>query len=87
MVMATSQRVLQNKWRLRVMPVNKVSFNGVTTLTNGAVFTLAIGPRTLRLTAKVVLQGAWNGTVMRTDLKTAGVLPATDPYGQNTTLP
>ncbi len=64
---------------------NKVNFNGVTTLANGAVFTLAIGPKTLRLTAKVVLQGAWNGTVMRTDLKTAGVLPATDPYGQNTT--
>lgn len=64
---------------------NKVNFNGVTTLANGAVFTLAIGPKTLRLTAKVVLQGAWNGTAMRTDLKAAGVLPATDPYGQNTT--
>ncbi len=64
---------------------NKAVFNSVTTLTNGAVFTVAIGPQSLRLAIKAVLQGAWNGTAMRTDLKAAGVLPATDPYGQSTT--
>lgn len=64
---------------------NKATFNGVTNLTNGAVFTVAIGPQSLRLTTKVILQGAWDGAAMRTDLKTAGVLPVTDPYGQNTT--
>lgn len=63
----------------------KVTFNGVTALANGTVFTLAIGQQSLRLMAKVILQGAWNGTAMRTDLKTAGIIPATDPYGQNTT--
>ncbi len=64
---------------------NKAVFNGVTTLANGAVFTVAIGPQSLRLAIKAVLQGAWNGSAMRTDLKAAGVLPATDPYGQSTT--
>ncbi|AXY72538.1 hypothetical protein D3H65_00440 [Paraflavitalea soli] len=64
---------------------NKVVFNSVSTLTNGAVFTVAIGPQSLRLSIKAVLQGAWNGTAMRTDLKAASVLPATDPYGQGTT--
>ena len=63
----------------------KVSFTNITGLTNNAVFTLAIGPQTLRLNAKVNLQGAWNGSSMNTALKTTGVLPATDPYGQNTT--
>ena len=63
----------------------KATFNNITTLSNGVVFTVAIGAQSLRLTAKAILQGAWNGTAMRTDLKAAGVLPATDPYGQNTT--
>lgn len=63
----------------------KAVFNGVTSLTHGAVFTIAIGPQSLRFAIKAVLQGAWNGTAMRTDLKAAGVLPATDPYGQGTT--
>jgi hypothetical protein len=63
----------------------KATFNTVTALTNGAVFTLAVGPQSLRLNAKVILQGAWNGTAMTTALKTAAVLPTTDPYGLSTT--
>jgi hypothetical protein len=63
---------------------NIVSFSNVTALTNNAVFTLAIGPKSLRLNVKVILHGAWNGSAMGTALKTAAVIPATDPYGQNT---
>lgn len=64
---------------------NKVSFSNVTGFTNNAVFTLAIGPQSLRLNAKAILQGAWNGSAMSTALKTAAVLPDTDPYAKNTT--
>lgn len=53
--------------------------------TGNGYFTFATGTDFLVLTAKANLQGAWNGTAMRTDLKTAAVLPATDPYGLNTT--
>lgn len=64
---------------------NKLSFSNITNLSNNAVFTVAFGPQSLRLSAKAILQGAWNGSAMRTSLKTAAVLPATDPYGLNTT--
>jgi hypothetical protein len=60
-----------------------VTFDNISSLTSGMVFTLAIGPETIKLTTKVILQGAWNGTAMSTALKP--VLPATDPYGQGTT--
>jgi hypothetical protein len=63
----------------------RVSFNSVTAFTDGVVFTLAIRQQALHLTTKVILQGAWNGTAMRTDLQTAGLLPATDPYGKGAT--
>ena len=53
--------------------------------TGNTYFTFATGTDFLVLNAKANLQGAWNGTTMRTDLKTAGVLPTTDPYGLNTT--
>ncbi|WP_164735203.1 right-handed parallel beta-helix repeat-containing protein [Pseudoflavitalea rhizosphaerae] len=64
---------------------NTVSFANVTSLSHNAVFTLAVGPQSLRLNAKAILQGAWNGSSMNTGLKTAAVLPDTDPYGLNTT--
>lgn len=64
---------------------NKVSFANVTALSHNAVFTLAVGPQSLRLNAKAILQGAWNGSSMGTGLKTAAVLPDTDPYGLSTT--
>ncbi len=64
---------------------NKVSFANVTALSHNAVFTLAVGPQSLRLNAKAILQGAWNGSTMGTGLKTAAVLPDTDPYGLGTT--
>jgi hypothetical protein len=62
-----------------------VSFAGITSLTDGAVFTLAFRRNLLNLNAKVYLQGAWNGSSMDTALKAGGLLPATDPYGLNTT--
>src|SRR5260221_2989179 len=62
-----------------------VRFDNVTTLTDGAVFTLAFITNALQLNAKVILQGAWNGTAMSTTLKDNGLLPTTDPYGLNTT--
>lgn len=64
---------------------NKLSFGNITALSNNAVFTVAFGTQSLRLNAKVILQGAWNGTTMGTGLKTAAVLPASDPYNLNTT--
>lgn len=64
---------------------NKLRFNSVTTLSHNAVVTVAFGPRSLRLNAKAILQGAWNGTAMGTGLKSSAVLPTTDPYGLNTT--
>ncbi len=63
----------------------KVNFTNISGLTSGHVITLAIGSQSLRVSPKLVLQGAWNGTSMSTALKTAAVLPATDPYGQHTT--
>ena len=38
------------------------------------------------LALSLVLEGAWNGTAMRTDLKAAGVLPMSDPYGMGATM-
>ena len=64
---------------------NKLSFTNVSALTHNAVFTVAFGPQSLRLSAKVILQGAWNGSTMSTGLKTAAVLPDSDPYGMGTT--
>jgi hypothetical protein len=64
---------------------NKLTFSNVTSFNHNAVFTVAFGDKSLRLNAKAILQGAWNGTAMGTGLKTAAVLPATDPYGLNTT--
>ncbi|MBO9635264.1 MAG: hypothetical protein J7578_19290, partial [Chitinophagaceae bacterium] len=64
---------------------NKLSFSNVSALSNNAVITVAFGSQSLRLNAKAILQGAWNGTSMNTGLKTAAVLPATDPYNLNTT--
>jgi len=60
-----------------------VTFDNISSLTSGEVFTLAMGPQTLKLTTKVILQGAWTGSAMNTALKP--VLPDTDPYGQGTT--
>jgi DNA-binding beta-propeller fold protein YncE len=37
------------------------------------------------LDLSLFLEGPLNGTVMRSDLKTAGLLPATDPYGMGAT--
>ncbi len=39
-----------------------------------------------QLALSLVLEGAWNGGAMRTDLKTAGVLPASDPYGMGASM-
>lgn len=64
---------------------NKVSFSNVSVLSHNAVFTVAVGPQSLRLNAKAILQGAWNGSSMSTALKAASVLPATDPYALGTT--
>ncbi len=64
---------------------NKLRFSGVSTLSHNAVFTVAFGPQSLRLSAKAILQGAWNGATMSTGLKTAGLLPGSDPYGQGIT--
>jgi hypothetical protein len=49
------------------------------------VITLAFVTFNLQLNAKVYLQAAWSGTSMNTVLKSNGQLPATDPYGLNTT--
>jgi DNA-binding beta-propeller fold protein YncE len=38
------------------------------------------------LALSMVLEGAWNGTAMRSDLLTAGILPTSDPYGQGATM-
>lgn len=64
---------------------NKLRFSSVSTLSHNAVFTVAFGPQSLRLSAKAILQGAWNGATMSTGLKTAGLLPDSDPYGQGIT--
>lgn len=68
-----------------LMTLNGNNWEANYEFTGNAYFTFATGTGSLLITSKVILQGAWNGTVMRTDLKTAGVLPATDPYGLNTT--
>jgi len=39
-----------------------------------------------QLALKLVLEGAWTGTAMRTNLKTAGLLPMSDPYGMGATM-
>jgi len=38
------------------------------------------------LALNLVLEGAWTGTAMRTSLKTAGLLPMSDPYGMGATM-
>ena len=48
------------------------------------VYDFTDGDATLALS--LVLEGAWNGTAMRTDLKAAGVLPMSDPYGMGATM-
>ena len=67
------------------MVLNGDNYEANYDFTGAAYFTFATGTDFLVLTSKVILHGAWDGTAMRTDLKAAGVLPATDPYGLNTT--
>jgi hypothetical protein len=67
------------------MTLNGTNYEASYEFAGSAYFTFATGTDFLVLTSKVNLQGAFNGTTMRTDLKTAAVLPATDPYGLSTT--
>lgn len=67
------------------MQLNGTNYEASYEFNGNAYFTFATANNFLSLTSKVILQGAWDGAAMRTDLKTAGVLPATDPYGLNTT--
>lgn len=39
-----------------------------------------------QLALKLVLEGAWNGTAMRSDLKIAGLIPSSDPYGMGASM-
>lgn len=56
------------------------TFNDVT-LNDQAVFTVLTLPEPVKITARVFLQGAYNAGSMTTALKTASLLPDTDPYG------
>ena len=61
------------------------TFDNVT-FPDGAVFTIgSYVDLRLRLTAKVYLQGPWNGSAMNTMLKTQGLLPPSDPFGTGST--
>jgi DNA-binding beta-propeller fold protein YncE len=68
-------------WTL-VHPTTKIR-HGVDQDLDG-VYDYTDGDAVLALT--LVLEGAWNGTAMRTDLKAAGVLPMSDPYGMSATM-
>lgn len=67
-------------WTL-VQPTTKVR-HGVDRDMDG-VWDFTDGDAVLDLS--LFLEGPLNGTVMRSDLKTAGLLPATDPYGMGAT--